>query len=88
MKTVAKVVQVRGVPDELHRELTRRAAAAGLSLSDFVLRELEFVAMRDANAEVLRQLALLPTRRGLGAEAVRAERDQRDSELADRVARP
>lgn len=87
MASMAKVVQVRGVPDEVHAVLTRRSAAAGLSLSDYVLRELEVVAARDANEDLLRELAILPSRAGIGAEAVRAERDRRDAELADRVTR-
>jgi antitoxin FitA len=31
---------VRNVPDNLHRKLKSRAALQGLSLSDFVLREM------------------------------------------------
>jgi plasmid stability protein len=85
---VAKVVQVRNVPDRVHAVLTRRAAEAGLSLSDYVLRELELVASRDANSELLHQLALLPRSAVSGADAVRSMRDERDGEIARRVARP
>jgi antitoxin FitA len=48
-----KTIQVRNVPDEVHRTLRTRAAAADVSLSDFVLRELERVAERPPIAEVL-----------------------------------
>ena len=32
-----KMIQVRNVPDEIHRELKIRAARQGVSLSDYVL---------------------------------------------------
>ncbi len=48
-----KVIQVRNVPDDVHRELRTRAAAAGISLSDYALAELERVARRPAVAELL-----------------------------------
>lgn len=38
---MSKMIQVRNVPEELHRELKIRAAAEGLSLSDYIKRELE-----------------------------------------------
>ena len=37
---MSKMIQIRNVPDELHRELKMRAAAAGMSLSDYIKREL------------------------------------------------
>ena len=48
-----KSIQVRNVPDDVHRALRTRAAAAGLSLSDFALSELERVAQRPPVAVVL-----------------------------------
>ena len=33
------LIQIRNVPDDVHRTLKMRAAAAGTSLSDYVLRE-------------------------------------------------
>jgi antitoxin FitA len=38
---VSKMIQIRNVPDDLHRELKMRAAAAGMSLSDYIKRELD-----------------------------------------------
>lgn len=78
---------MRGVPDRVHAALTRRAAAAGLSLSDYVLRELELVALRDANHKALLRLAVLPPVAASGADAVRQVRDERDAELTERVTR-
>lgn len=56
--SVAKVIQVRNVPDDVHRDLRRRAAEAGVSLSDYVLGELRRITTRNANAEVLMRAAM------------------------------
>jgi plasmid stability protein len=37
---MSKMIQIRNVPDDLHRELKMGAAAAGMSLSDYLKREL------------------------------------------------
>lgn len=37
---MSKMIQIRNVPDELHKELKIRAATAGMSMSDFIKREL------------------------------------------------
>ncbi len=37
---MSKMIQIRNVPDGLHRELKMRAAAAGMSMSDYIKREL------------------------------------------------
>lgn len=47
------MIQVRNVPPELHRELKVRAARAGMSLSDFLLRELGRVAAEPTVEDVL-----------------------------------
>jgi plasmid stability protein len=52
---LVKTIQVRNVPDDVHRTLRTRAAAAGVSLSDFALGELERVARRPPVAEVLQR---------------------------------
>ncbi|MGH3579050.1 MAG: FitA-like ribbon-helix-helix domain-containing protein [Mycobacterium sp.] len=48
-----KVIQIRNVPDEVHRTLRTRAAAAGVSLSDYLLDELVRVSDRPPVADVL-----------------------------------
>jgi plasmid stability protein len=35
------MIQIRNVPDELHRDLKTRAALAGMSMSDYIKRELD-----------------------------------------------
>jgi len=54
---MSRTVQIRGVPDDVHRELRTRAAAAGMSLSDYLLRELERVAAYPPIADVLARSA-------------------------------
>jgi plasmid stability protein len=44
MHMVRKMIQIRNVPEELHRRLKVRAATAGMSLSDYLLREIRQVA--------------------------------------------
>ena len=51
-----RMVQIRNVPDTLHRTLKGRAAHAGQSLSDFLLAELERLAARPARDEMLARL--------------------------------
>ena len=55
--SVPKMLQVRHVPDELHAALRKRAAESGLSLSEYVLRELQAVAARPSKAQVLARAA-------------------------------
>ena len=76
---MAKMIQIRHVPDALHRRLRSRAALAGMSLSDFLRRELEAAADRLTTAELRDRLATLePMRvRETPANAVRAERESR-----------
>lgn len=54
---VMKTLQIRNVPDDLHRVLHSRAAASGMSLSDYLLREVSRVAARPPAADVLRGAA-------------------------------
>jgi plasmid stability protein len=49
---MSKMIQVRNVPDELHRNLKMRAAATGLSLSDYIKRELSDSASRLTMEEI------------------------------------
>lgn len=51
------MVQIRNVPDDVHRKLKARAALAGTSLSEFLLRELERLAARPTRDEVLARLS-------------------------------
>jgi antitoxin FitA len=76
---LVKTIQIRNVPETVHRTLSARAASAGLSLSDYALAELERVAEHPPVAELL---ARARARAG-GAKAemivaaVRSGRDRR-----------
>lgn len=76
---MAKIIQLRHVPKELHRKLKARAALEGLSLSDYLLREIRGIADRPTLAELqARMLRRAPVKpRESPAKAVRAERESR-----------
>jgi plasmid stability protein len=50
---MSKMIQIRNVPDEVHRALKVRAARAGMSLSDYLLREVTKAAGRLTVEEVV-----------------------------------
>lgn len=54
---MSKMLQVRNVPESLHRILKARAALEGLSLSEYVLRELRRTAERPTPEELRRRIA-------------------------------
>jgi plasmid stability protein len=76
---MATMVQIRNVPDELHRKLKSRAALAGMSISEYLLRELERTLERPTREELLERLrGREPYEpRESVAEAVAAERESR-----------
>ena len=54
---MTRTIQIRNVPDDVHRVLRTRAAEAGQSLSDYLLDELARVAERPLVADVLARAA-------------------------------
>ena len=54
------MIQIRNVPDDLHRKVKARAALAGMTMSDFLLVEVDRLLRRPARQEVLRRIAELP----------------------------
>lgn len=77
---MGKMIQLRNVPDDLHRTLKARAALAGMSLSDFLLHEIRKSADRPTTPELLQRLETRSAvrTRTTPASAVRAERERRD----------
>lgn len=73
------MIQIRHVPEAIHRRIKTRAAEEGLTLSDFLLREVVRIAEQPTAREVLDRLATLPPIRSRKSDAalVRAERDSR-----------
>jgi plasmid stability protein len=73
-----KMIQVRNVPDALHRRLKARAALEGKSLSDYLLAEIREIAERptvdEMRARLARRAPVAPSLQP--ALAVRAERDR------------
>ena len=53
---MSKMIQIRNVPDDLHRTLKVRAAKAGMTLSDYLLSEIEQVAEKPTLAEMMERL--------------------------------
>jgi plasmid stability protein len=75
---MTKMIQVRNVPDALHRRLKSLAALAGMSLSDYLLKEIRDVAERPTLAEMQARLERLSrvTPSIAPADVIRAERDR------------
>ena len=73
------MIQIRNVPDALHRRLKSRAALAGMSLSDFLLGQIREAAERptleELRARLGRRAEVTPS--VPPASAIRAERDRR-----------
>ena len=74
---MSKMVQIRHVPDALHRKLKVRAVEAGQTLSDYLLAELERLAARPTRDDMLARLhsrkrVTLKTR---AAAVIREERE-------------
>jgi plasmid stability protein len=72
-----KTIQIRGVPDRLHRKLKTRAAREGMSLSSYVRRELQQIAQRPTMREWLERVSKSkPIRMNkTAAEIIREMRD-------------
>jgi plasmid stability protein len=76
---MSKMIQVRDVPDHVHGTLKSRAAREGMSLSDFLNRELALVAERPTIEEWLeRAQHAKPIRsKRSAAQVIRELRDSR-----------
>ena len=76
---MSKMIQLRHVPEALHRQLKARAALAGLPLSDYLIREVRKIAEQPTAEEMLERLRQREPYRGKTSptEAVRLERDSR-----------
>jgi plasmid stability protein len=76
---MSKMIQIRNVPDDLHRRLKVRAAEQGLSLSDYLLR----MADREANTLTIEELSERIRNRGRVAIDVSAVDIIREGREAD-----
>ena len=84
---MAKMIQVRNVPDWLHKELVRRADAEGMTLTDYIQKILEREVGRPPVEEVL---AWIRTNRPIkskksAAQIIREVRRERDRQIERRL---
>ena len=82
VRYMSKMVQVRNVPERLHRELVRRARARGQTLTDYIQEVLEREVARPLPDEVFARIrARTPTDLGRPARVlIREERGERSEE--------
>ena len=76
------MIQLRNVPDSLHRSLKARAAMAGMSLSEYLLSEIKEIAERPTLAELrsrlhTREAVTLPLETARLVREARSEREER-----------
>jgi antitoxin FitA len=73
-----KMIQVRNVPDNLHRSLKERAAREGTTMSDLILAELPRLANKPSPEQLLERIARRTAVNGPpAAELIAAERSRR-----------
>ncbi|HEX9124335.1 MAG TPA: hypothetical protein VF984_13430 [Actinomycetota bacterium] len=78
---MSKMIQVRNVPDRLHRELARRAKARGQTLTDYIQEILKREVARPPASEVFDRIEARPAVK-LGrpaADLIREERAAREA---------
>lgn len=73
------MVQIRNVPKETHRQIKARAALAGMSISEYLLREIKHSLAVPPREEILARIRQLPAKelKPSPANLVREERDSR-----------
>ena len=75
---MSKMVQIRNVPDALHRKLKARAADAGQTLSDYLLADMERLAALPTREQMLERIRSR-TRVSLKTSAAAVIREERES---------
>lgn len=82
---MAKMIQVRNVPDRLHRELKRRARLRGQSLTDYIEEILEREVAVPPREEVFERIRRSePVDLGVpAADLIREEREERERRWDD-----
>lgn len=76
---MSKMIQIRNVPDDVHRALKRRAAEQGTTLSELLVKEVTGLASRPSLADLMTRIRSRRRARvrETSAAAVRAEREGR-----------
>ena len=86
LRMKSRMIQIRHVPEDVHRRLKERAQREGKSLSDYLLQEVTLLSRQMSWEELFDEIDETdPTPTGIDwAEAVREGREERDRELMDR----
>lgn len=73
---MSSMIQIRNVPDKLHRQLKARAALEGASMSQYILREIKKSLERPSMEEILARITSQPERKlsRTAADMVREDR--------------
>jgi plasmid stability protein len=73
------MIQIRHVPDDIHKALKTRATEKGMSLSDYLLREVTKIVKQPTLEKMLERIEARETESILenSVDAVRAEREAR-----------
>jgi plasmid stability protein len=76
---MSTMIQIRNVPEDIHRKAKARAALAGMTMSEYILQELRKALERPTRDELLKRIAELPPIEVVpsAADMVREERDAR-----------
>lgn len=87
---MSKMIQIRNVPDRMHRELKRRAKLEGQSLTEYIEELLQREISRPPREEVFARIeAREPVKLSRSAaQIIREERKKRDRQIARVVGAP
>ncbi len=72
---MAKMIQIRNVPESTHRTLKVRAAQRGMSLSDYLLAQVQQLAELPTIEELNARIRTRPAVKGSSAKIIRRWRD-------------
>ena len=83
LRMKSRMIQIRHVPEDVHRRLKERAKREGMSLSDYLLQEVTLLSSQMSWDELFDEIDQEdPAPTGIDwAEAIREGREERDREL-------
>ncbi len=82
------MIQIRNVPEPIHRKLKARAAMAGMSLSDYLLAELRRSTERPAREELLERLGRARCAGSASSSCCEPPSEERSPDASRRRPRP
>ena len=89
LRVKTRMIQIRHVPENVHRKLKEQAASQGMSLSDYLLKEVTLLSEQMSWDELFAEIDRGdPQPTGIDwAEAIREDREERERELEGRTLR-